>query len=168
MSEDTHLEPVKPKNLRLLAMIVVTVVSLVVMVVLTVEFWNFTIHAEVSKKQERHVPTQLANLRASEEGKLSSYEWVNQAEGVVRIPVARAMELTLRDWDSRPSGLMDSADKMALDAQKASPPPPTPPPGGATPPPAPAPGGSPPAPAPGGSPPAPAPSPAPTPPAPHP
>jgi hypothetical protein len=141
MSEDTHLEPDKPKNVRLLVMIVVTIGALIVSVVLIVQFWNFTIQAEVDRKQQRPVASALANLRASEEGRLTNYEWANQTEGVVRIPVARAIELTLRDWDSRPTGLMDSADKMALDKQKANTPPapePAPaPPGGAAPAPAP-------------------------------
>jgi hypothetical protein len=142
MSDDTRLEPDRPHSARLLVMVVVTVAVLVVVVTLIVQFWNFTIQAEVDKKQQRPESTQLAALRAQEKGRLESYEWANQQEGVVRIPVAEAMRLTLRDWKDRPAGLMDSADKMALDAQKSGTAP-APAPGAGTTPPAPQ-GGTPP------------------------
>jgi hypothetical protein len=40
----------------------------------------------------------LADLRAAEASELKSYGWVDQAKGVVRMPIAEAMKLTLRDW----------------------------------------------------------------------
>jgi hypothetical protein len=36
----------------------------------------------------------LAKLRREEAERLSTYGWVNRAQGVVRIPIARAIELT--------------------------------------------------------------------------
>jgi len=36
-------------------------------------------------------------VRAEQKRLVGAYEWVNQAEGVVRIPVERAMDLVLRD-----------------------------------------------------------------------
>jgi hypothetical protein len=38
---------------------------------------------------------ELQELRASEEAVLQSYGWVDQAAGIVRLPMARAMELVL-------------------------------------------------------------------------
>lgn len=38
-------------------------------------------------------PADLARFRAEEETKLTTYGWVDRKAGVVRIPVARAMEL---------------------------------------------------------------------------
>ena len=40
----------------------------------------------------------LADLRAAEASELKTYGWVDQAKGVVRLPIAEAMKLTLRDW----------------------------------------------------------------------
>jgi hypothetical protein len=40
-------------------------------------------------------PEDLNRFRASEEAELNSYGWIDRTAGVVRIPVARAMELML-------------------------------------------------------------------------
>jgi hypothetical protein len=40
-------------------------------------------------------PQELQQLRAAEEAVLQSYGWVDQAAGVVRLPIERAMELLL-------------------------------------------------------------------------
>ena len=40
-------------------------------------------------------PEDLKKFRVSEESELNTYGWINRTAGVVRIPVARAMELTL-------------------------------------------------------------------------
>jgi hypothetical protein len=42
----------------------------------------------------------LAEMRAAEASELSSYGWVDQAKGVVRLPIEDAMKLTLRDWQN--------------------------------------------------------------------
>jgi hypothetical protein len=40
----------------------------------------------------------LAELRAAEASELETYGWVDQAKGVVRLPIAEAMKLALREW----------------------------------------------------------------------
>ncbi len=40
-------------------------------------------------------PADLQAFRAREEAELSSYGWINKTAGVVRVPIARAMELVL-------------------------------------------------------------------------
>ena len=40
----------------------------------------------------------LADLRAAEANELEYYGWVDQAKGVVRLPIAEAMRLALREW----------------------------------------------------------------------
>ena len=42
----------------------------------------------------------LADQRATEARELESYGWVDQAKGVVRLPVAEALKLALRDWQN--------------------------------------------------------------------
>jgi len=40
----------------------------------------------------------LVDLRAAEATELENYGWIDQAKGVVRLPIAEAMKLALRDW----------------------------------------------------------------------
>ena len=42
----------------------------------------------------------LADLRAAEAAELENYGWVDQPKGVVRLPIAEAMQFTLRDWQN--------------------------------------------------------------------
>jgi hypothetical protein len=42
----------------------------------------------------------LVDLRAAEASELESYGWVDQAKGVVRLPINEAMKLALRDWQN--------------------------------------------------------------------
>jgi hypothetical protein len=42
----------------------------------------------------------LADLRAAEASELDTYGWVDQAKGVVRLPIVEAIKLTLREWQN--------------------------------------------------------------------
>ena len=42
----------------------------------------------------------LAELRAAEAEGLNTYGWVDQAKGVVRLPIAEAMKMTLLEWQN--------------------------------------------------------------------
>ena len=42
----------------------------------------------------------LSELRAVEAEELSTYGWLDQAKGVVRLPIAEAKKMTLRDWQN--------------------------------------------------------------------
>jgi hypothetical protein len=42
----------------------------------------------------------LAELRAAEASELTTYGWVDRSKGVVRLPIAEAVQLTLRDWQN--------------------------------------------------------------------
>jgi len=42
----------------------------------------------------------LTELRATEKHDMETYGWVDQTKGVVRLPVARSMELTLAAWQN--------------------------------------------------------------------
>jgi hypothetical protein len=42
----------------------------------------------------------LADLRATEATELENYGWVDQPKGVVRLPIAEAMQLALRNWQN--------------------------------------------------------------------
>ena len=42
----------------------------------------------------------LAELRAAEASELTTYGWVDQTKGVVRLPIAEAIKLSLREWQN--------------------------------------------------------------------
>ena len=42
----------------------------------------------------------LADLRAHEQAEATSYGWIDQKAGVVRLPLDRAVELTIRDFSA--------------------------------------------------------------------
>ena len=43
----------------------------------------------------------LQDLRAQEQTELTTYGWIDQKAGVVRLPIDRAMELTMQSLQSR-------------------------------------------------------------------
>lgn len=45
----------------------------------------------------------LVQMRAKENSEAASYGWVDQANGVVRLPIARAVELTARELEEEPT-----------------------------------------------------------------
>jgi hypothetical protein len=143
-----------PNNRLIIALVVGTISSLIAIVLIVAQYFGMTVREEVFKKELTVKPITRRELEQKEEHLLTSYKWVSQKEGKVRIPAKQAEDLVLKEWDGRPTGLAPSAD-LTL------PPPAAPAPGGAAPPsaaptPAPAPGPTtppaatpPPAPAPG-------------------
>jgi hypothetical protein len=43
----------------------------------------------------------LAELRAAEQKQVSNYAWIDQAKGVVQLPIERAMELTVQELKAK-------------------------------------------------------------------
>ena len=48
--------------------------------------------------------TNLVALRAENQAALTSYGWIDPAKGIVRLPVQRAMELSLQLWQDPAAG----------------------------------------------------------------
>jgi hypothetical protein len=53
---------------------------------------------------------------------LETYGWVDKARGIVRLPLDRAMELALRDWQNP----VAAKSNLLVRLQKATSPPPNP------------------------------------------
>jgi hypothetical protein len=66
-----------------------------------VQYAGFAMQDELDAKVLTKPSPELSALRERETTRLSTYQWVDQKHGVARIPVDRALELTLREW-SRP------------------------------------------------------------------
>ena len=65
----------------------------------------------------------LADLRAAEATELESYGWVDQGKGVVRLPIAHAMKLALRQWQD-PAAARSNLIARVEKATAVPPPPP--------------------------------------------
>ena len=65
----------------------------------------------------------LAELRAAEAEALEHAAWLDQAKGVVRLPIADAMRMVERDWGQNPaaarSNLIDRVEKATALPPKA-------------------------------------------------
>ena len=59
----------------------------------------------------------LADLRQAEAEALTQPGWVDQAKGIVRLPITNAMDMVLRDWQNPPaarSNLMARVEKATF------------------------------------------------------
>lgn len=64
----------------------------------------------------------LAEVKAASADVLSHYAWQDQAKGFVRVPIERAIELTLQEWQdpvAARSNLVARAEKLAEPPPKA-------------------------------------------------
>ncbi len=60
----------------------------------------------------------LADLEARNAALQETYAWIDQGRGVVRLPVARVMEITARDWADPAAGRSNLLARL----EKAAPP----------------------------------------------
>jgi hypothetical protein len=64
----------------------------------------------------------LHEVRATEAEALNNYAWVDPGKGIVRLPIQRAMELTLQEWKNPAaarSNLIARVEKATAPAPKA-------------------------------------------------
>ena len=64
----------------------------------------------------------LAEIRATEAEALKNAAWIDQAKGLVRLPIAEAMQLAERDWKNPAA----ARSNLIARVDKANPPPPPP------------------------------------------
>jgi hypothetical protein len=55
---------------------------------------------EEKRKVIDEAPAELENVQAQQEDELHGYRWVDQAKGIVAIPIDRAMEVEARDLNA--------------------------------------------------------------------
>ena len=84
---------------------IITAITIGIMLTVAVScalIWSYYVtrfQAEVDAKQGNIEDPALRDLRALETARLTKYQWVKQEAGIVRIPVARAKELVLKDYE---------------------------------------------------------------------
>lgn len=83
--------------------------------------YSYTKPADLSAARAAERRNNLAVLKQSNAEVLHSYGWVDQTKGVVRLPVERAVELTLQEWQNPAEGrkkLIARLDKANVPAPK--------------------------------------------------
>jgi hypothetical protein len=84
--------------------------------------WHFTQPAPLGEDRVAVRKKALADMRAAESDELNNYGWLDQAKGIVRLPIAEAKKLALREWQnpaSARSNLIARVEKAAALPPKA-------------------------------------------------
>lgn len=121
-------EPDRPNNLLLFVSVAVTLTALVAVVIAVNEFFKATFEREIATKVLEPPNSELRSLRAMEKQRLTQYQWVSEKDGVVRIPIDRAIALTLKDYQegrvrtaAAPAGEAPKPEEAAQAADAAKP-----------------------------------------------
>ena len=93
----------KVNNTVIFSVVVVTAALLVAMVLFSARLFDLTMREEIERKVLAVENTQLRQLHVEEQRKISAYQWVDQKNGVVRVPVDRAVELIVAEGYKRPA-----------------------------------------------------------------
>ena len=109
--DEAAVEADKPDTRLIFVLVNVIILAIVGMVVAGWQIFVSSVSAEIDKKVNQNTAggTELREVRAQEDGRLGHYQWASQKDGVVRIPVSRARELVLRDWNLAPAAPTASA-----------------------------------------------------------
>jgi len=78
-----------------------------VMLILAGLIWvmyHFTQPEPVDQSRWAERSRNLAEINAQTRDQLENYAWLDRDRGVVRLPVARAMDLTIREWENPAAG----------------------------------------------------------------
>ena len=93
---------------------------LVAMLVLAMRHYTQPAPVGANRVEERY--KFLQDQRATDAKALSEYDWIDKDKGVVRLPVQRALELALQEWQNPAvarSNLISRVDKATAAAPKA-------------------------------------------------
>lgn len=105
-----------------LACTIAIVGALLIVLVLVRAMQKYTTPAPVNEARARERRAVLKEVRATDQEALTTYGWVNQNKGFVRLPIKRAEEITLKEWQNPAtarSNLISRVDK--LNAKEANP-----------------------------------------------
>jgi len=91
----------RPNNRLIFGLVIATIVAVCAITAAVYQVFGITLREEIANKVLRAPNTELRKLRAREQNLLSHYQWVDEQKQIVRIPLSRAKELTLRDWKQR-------------------------------------------------------------------
>jgi hypothetical protein len=93
---------------------------IVALLVLAMRHYTRPESVGASRVEERH--RFLQDQRAADAKAINEYDWTDKEKGIVRLPVQRAMELTLREWQNPAtarSNLISRVEKATAAPPKA-------------------------------------------------
>src|SRR6266581_1239957 len=93
---------------------------IVAMLVLAMRHYTQPAPVGANRIEERY--KFLQDQRAADAKALSEYDWIDKDKGIVRLPVQRALELTLQEWQNPAaarSNLMSRVEKATAAPPKA-------------------------------------------------
>ncbi len=111
----------RPQTAFIFVFVVLSVFVLIGVVLAVDQFFMVSVREEIDLKVNAAENPALRQLRADEQTRLTRYQWVDQRNGVLRIPLERARELVLAEWESRPQGFVAPAPEPAAAAPVPSP-----------------------------------------------
>jgi hypothetical protein len=91
----------RPNNRLIFLLVIATIVAVCAVTGAVYQVFGMTLREEIANKVLRAPNTELRKLRSREQNMLSHYQWIDEQKQIVRIPLSRAKELTLRDWKQR-------------------------------------------------------------------
>jgi hypothetical protein len=97
--------------------------SFLIVIALVWAMYRYTHPAPITQNRVEERKKALAEIRNAEVDSLNNYGWVDQGKGIVRLPVNRAMELMLQEYQNPAA----ARSNLVARAEKASAPPPKPP-----------------------------------------
>ena len=89
-----------PKATTTVLVGIVGIILLLVIVIFTIAVFHNVEYLETVRKVHARPYHELRTLHAEQQESLHSYRWVNEQEGIVGIPISRAITLTVRDLNS--------------------------------------------------------------------
>src|SRR5437588_6599469 len=98
--------------------------ALLIVLILVLAMKHYTEPAPLNEKRASERAKALADLRALEHEELTTAGWLDQAKGIVRLPIEDAMNLVEREWRNPAA----ARSNLLARVQKAYPPPAPPPP----------------------------------------
>jgi hypothetical protein len=81
---------------------------------------RYTRPAAVEETRWAERQKNLAELRAQNQELLENFAWIDQSRGLVRLPIARAMELTVHEWRNPAAGRSNLLARLERAAPRPS------------------------------------------------
>jgi len=94
---------------------------IVALLVLAMRYYTRPAPVGANRVEERH--KFLQDQRAADAKALAEYDWIDKDKGIVRLPVQRAVELTLQEWQNPAaarSNLISRVEKATAAPPKAA------------------------------------------------
>src|SRR5512139_2570608 len=96
--------------------------TFLLMTVLVGALYRYALPEPIAAARAKERYQFLADQKAAEAKALTEYAWQDPAKGIVRLPIQRAIELTLREWQD-PAAARTNLMARAEKATAAAPPP---------------------------------------------